>query len=237
MKSSQSRDYSGCLGYLPEHLHNHCKEVGNFSLMLLIAKSLAISIAILLSICFISSNSASALPGGYFDVGLAEYGTDGEIIDIIEWGEFTDKNTGLPVKLYIQAHEDPRGGGIGRTYLKLLLPRPNYHQGRGSKIIECFSTYSAPPEKSSYPLQRIQRGWCWQQSVAINNCDTQIELQAYVQSYHPFVCYSGSTTVDLSFSKEKNDGWSIKIIIFTPKKSIVLKGTFETGTLFSSTCK
>ena len=186
--------------------------------------------------CFISPNPAGAVTGAYFEIGLPEYDTNSEIIDINEWAAFEDSETGLTFRLYLQAHEAQNEAGIGRAYMRLEVPRQDKIQGRDSMIIESFSIHSGSYEKSSYPLQSIKRGWSLQQSVAIDDCETNLELQVYVNSHHPFVNYSGPATMDINFSKNISGKFFVGIKIYTPKKSIILDGQFKTGALLSSTC-
>jgi hypothetical protein len=200
-------------------------------------KVFAIATAFSVIFCLISPNPADGMMGAYFEIGIPEYDDNSEIVDIIEWSDFKDSNTGLAFKLYLQAHEAPEEAGIGRVFMRLEVPRQNKIQGRDSMIIESFSIHSGSNGNPTYPLQSIKRGWSLQQSVAMNDCETHLELQVYVNSHHPFVNYSGSATMDLKFSKNMNGKWYIRIKIYTPRKPITLEGEFKTGALLVTTCE
>ncbi len=174
---------------------------------------LAIVIGIAFSLCL------TFAPGLYADQGAT---VDAD-------GTFTDGMTGFDINLVFSADE-AISDGVGRT--TIFVTAASEH---GPAIRGCSTHGSPVAGEGVFPLRNIQCGRAARMSVSIENCKAKIETHGYVHSDHPYVTYSGSTTIDLTLKKRKGD-WLVNMKMHTPKKKVRLHGIL-TGNVLMSTCQ
>jgi hypothetical protein len=142
-------------------------------------------------------------------------------------GTFTDVRTGFDFSLIFSANEDVGTDIGGTTILLFNPPDPN--------IRTCSTHGSGLGGGVGFPLTTIQCGLSGDIKVAINGCRATVETHGYVHSDFPFTTYSGSSTIEIDFSRRGLTNWVVEITLYTPKESIKLRGTLN-GNVVVSTC-
>ena len=142
-------------------------------------------------------------------------------------GEFTDAQTGFDITLMFSANENVGTDTGGTTIVLSGPPEP--------AIRTCSTHGSELEEEMGFTLTNIQCGLANDIKVAINGCRATVETHGYVHSDFPFTTYSGSSTIEINFSRRGVTNWVVDITLYTPKESIKLRGTLN-GNVFVSTC-
>ena len=142
-------------------------------------------------------------------------------------GTFTDVQTGFNITLIFSANEDVGTDVGGTTIVQSELPEPH--------IRTCSTHGSELEEAMGFTLTNIQCGLANDIKVAINGCRATVETHGYVHSDFPFTTYSGSSTIEINFSRRGVTNWVVDITLYTPKESIKLRGTLN-GNVVVSTC-
>ena len=170
--------------------------------------------AILTSIVFILSLTFNTT--AYAELGAS----------LVVDGTFTDVQTGFNITLIFSANEDVGTDVGGTTIVQSELPEPH---------IRTCSTHGSELGDGVFPLTTIQCGLANDIKVAINGCRATVETHGYVHSDFPFTTYSGSSTIEIDFSRRGLTNWVVEITLYTPKESIKLRGTLN-GNVVVSTC-
>lgn len=91
--------------------------------------------------------------------------------------------------------------------------------------ISLCTVHGAGAAPDSFPLAQVQCGGASTQAVSITGCKAAIEAHGFSHSDFPReAIYLGSITVEVVFQKKGPSTGDMKVIVYTPKRSIKVEG-------------